>query len=99
MSALTPEEIAALEKLGSNDLVEHVEELIKVKLAETAAWVADDIGYPVELSMPGVPTPDALWEAIVDHVHADQGGTWHGNELDRDEVRSWLEDEAGRDNV
>lgn len=65
-------------------------------LAQAAAWVAETIGYPVETSTPDAPMPDGLWEALVDHVHADKSGRWHGNELDRDEVAAWLAEEAGR---
>lgn len=64
-------------------------------LREAAAWIADGIRYPVEVIMPGIPMPDALWEALVDHVHADVTGEWHGNSLDRDGTDSWLRDEAG----
>src|SRR5690606_21224249 len=66
------------------------------ELAQAAAWVAEALGYPVETSTPDAPMPDGLWEALVDHVHADKSGRWHGNELDRDEVAAWLAEEAGR---
>lgn len=65
-------------------------------LEEAAAWVAESIGYPVEVTMPAHPMPQGLWDALVDHVHADKSGKWHGNTLDRDETESWLADEAGR---
>ena len=70
---------------------------VKVEaLREAAAWIADGIRYPGEwVDMPGIPMPDALWEALVDHVHADVTGEWHGNSLDRDETDSWLRDVAG----
>lgn len=66
------------------------------QMAEAAAWVAETIGYPVECTMPDRPMPEALWQALVDHVHADKSGRWHGNSLDREDVESWLADEAGR---
>ena len=65
-------------------------------LAEAAAWIADSIGYPIETRMPDYPMPQALWDALVDHIHADRSGDWHGNTLDREETESWLADEAGR---
>ena len=65
-------------------------------LREAAAWIAESIGYPVEIKMPDCPTPEALWQALVDHVHEDAAGRWHGNELDREDTESWLADEAGR---
>lgn len=66
-------------------------------LAQAAAWVADALGYPVEVRMPDSPVPKPLWDALVDHIHADESGNWHGNTLDREVVESWLADEAGRD--
>lgn len=68
----------------------------KDTLREAAVWVAESIGYPVQVTMPGHPMPQALWDALVDHIHADKFGTWHGNELARDEVESWLADESTR---
>jgi hypothetical protein len=65
------------------------------ELAEAAAWIAEAIGYPIETRMPDHPMPAALWDALVDHIHADEAGKWHGNELDRDETESWLACEAG----
>lgn len=65
-------------------------------LREAAAWVAEGIGYPVEAQLPEHPMPQALWDALVDHVHADESGKWHGNELAREDAESWLADEAGR---
>ena len=65
-------------------------------LAQVAAWVADALGYPVEVRMPNHPVPQPLWDALVDHVHADESGKWHGNTLDREDTESWLADEAGR---
>lgn len=65
-------------------------------LAEVAAWVADSIGYPVEVRFPNHPMPQPLWDALVDHIHADESGKWHGNTLDREDTESWLADEAGR---
>ena len=56
-------------------------------LSDAAAWIADTPRHPM---------PDALWDALVDHVYADESGIWHANELSRDEVDSWLADEAGR---
>lgn len=64
-------------------------------LSEIAAWLADEVGYPVQMQMPDAPAPGALIEALVDHVHRDTGGRWHGGELTHDEVRSWLLDEMG----
>lgn len=65
-------------------------------LLEAAAWVAESIGYPVEVKMPDHPAPQALWDALVDHIHADVKGKWHGMELDRESTEWWLADEAGR---
>ena len=73
-----------------------VEREVRRALTESAAWVADGIGYPVETRLPDHPMPQALWDALVDHVHADAGGNWHGNNLDREDTESWLADEAGR---
>ena len=64
-------------------------------LREAAAWAAESLGYPVNATT-ATPMPPALWGALVDHVHADESGKWHGNELDRDEVEAWLAFEAGR---
>lgn len=66
------------------------------ELAQAAAWVAEAIGYPVETTTPDAPMPNGLWEALIDHVHADKSGRWHGNELDREVVAEWLAEEAGR---
>lgn len=68
----------------------------KDALREAAAWVAESIGYPIQVTMPDHPMPDRLWAALVDHIHADESGRWHGNELDREETESWLAAEAGR---
>lgn len=65
-------------------------------LRQAAAWIAESIGYPVEVKMPDHPMPEALWQALVDHVHEDASGRWHGNELGREDTESWLADEAGR---
>lgn len=65
-------------------------------LRAAAAWVAESVGYPVEAAMPDHPMPQALWDALVDHVHADESGKWHGNTLDREDTESWLAYEAGR---
>jgi len=65
-------------------------------LSDAAAWIAEGIGYPVEVGFHNLPMPDALWEALVDHIYVDESGIWHANELSRDEVDSWLADEAGR---
>ena len=67
----------------------------QVALAEAAAWVAEGLGYPVDVGA-DLPMPDALWEALVDHVHADPTGEWHSNTLTREETASWLTEEAGR---
>ena len=64
-------------------------------IASAAAWVADGIGYPVQVAMPDHPVPSGLWDALVDHVHRDVEGKWHGGELTRDEVECWLFAEAG----
>ena len=69
---------------------------VAAALNEAADWVADGIGYPIETSLPERPMPDGLWNALVDHVHADADGKWHGNTLDREDTESWLADEAGR---
>lgn len=69
---------------------------MSTNLAAAAAWIAESIGYPVETRMPDHPMPQALWDALVDHIHADPGGQWHGNTLDREDTESWLAEEAGR---
>lgn len=81
--------------LVSPALADLIREKQAEALREVAAWVADRVGFPVEVSMPGAQPPSALWEAIVDHVHADTTGSWHGNDLAREDVDSWLRDEAG----
>ena len=63
-------------------------------LRDAAAWLAESLGYPFNMTT-ATPPPAALWEALVDHVHADESGKWHGNELDRDEVEGWLTFEGG----
>lgn len=63
-------------------------------LREAAGWIAEAIGYPIQVVMPDHPMPDALWAALVDHVHADSTGAWHGGELTREEVDAWLRTEA-----
>lgn len=68
-------------------------------LRDAAEWVADAVGYPVQSTYPDAPMPNALWDALVDHIHADQTGAWHGNTLDGEDVESWLADEAGRDRI
>ncbi|MAE64171.1 MAG: hypothetical protein CMJ18_07830 [Phycisphaeraceae bacterium] len=69
-----------------------------VPLREAAAWLAEGLAYPIDFSIePNCPMPHALWSALVDHVHADKSGKWHGNALDREDTESWLADEAGRD--
>lgn len=78
-------------------MADHTAESDVSPLREAAAWIAESIGYPIECKMPERPMPEALWQALVDHVHADEAGRWHGNELDRDGTESWLADEAGRD--
>lgn len=68
----------------------------RAALAALVAWVADEIGYPVQMVM-GPPIPAAAWPVLVDHVHADASGNWHGNTLDREDTEAWLADEAGID--
>ena len=63
-------------------------------LTAAAEWLAAT-GYPVDFTLPDSPPPPGLFEALVDVVHADKDGYWHGNELTRDEVDSWLRCEAG----
>lgn len=63
-------------------------------LREAAEWLAST-GYPIDFRMPDLPPPPALFAALVDVVHQDAGGEWHGNELTRDETESWLLDEMG----
>lgn len=67
-----------------------------VALRAAAEWLAE-AGCPVQIAMPDTPAPTALWELLVDVIHADATGGWHGNELSRDEVASRLADEAGRE--
>lgn len=64
-------------------------------LQEAAAWIAETLRYPTDFATEEH-MPEALWEALVDHIHADKTGKWHGNELTREEIESWLADEAGR---
>lgn len=71
----------------------------RAELREAAEWVANSIGYPIETAMPDHPMPAALWSALVDVVHEDADGHWHGNSLDREDVDSWLCEEAGRDRI
>lgn len=71
----------------------------RAALREVAAWVVDSLGYPIQVAMPDYPVPDALWSALIDHVHKDVSGQWHNNELSRDEVAAWLAEEAGRKDV
>lgn len=64
-------------------------------LREAAEWLANAIGFPVEVKMPDAPPPAALWDALVDVVHEDADGRWHGHELSREDVAAWLRDENG----
>ena len=85
-------------------LVEEVERIVAARVAaakaealsDAAAWLAKAFGYPVDCGS-SVPMPEALWEALVDHVYADQTGEWHSNTLDREDTEAWLAEEAGRD--
>lgn len=85
----------ALARTALPELAAKVREL-QDAITETGTWLAAT-GYPVQFAFaddhPVPPRP--IWEALVDHVHADKHGTWHGNELDRDDVDSWLLDELG----
>lgn len=79
------------------DLIERERRAAAVEaLREAAAWIAESIGYPIETAMPNHPMPQALWDALVEHVHADEMGKWHGNTLDHEGTELWLADEAGR---
>lgn len=63
-------------------------------LREAAEWIVR-AGYPVDWGTAEHPPP-ALWEALVDAVHADPTGSLHGHELSREEVDAWLRHETGR---
>lgn len=64
-------------------------------LNAAAEWLTST-GFPVDYSM-GVHTmPEPFWQAVVDVIHADKTGGWHGNTLDREETEDWLTDETGR---
>lgn len=63
-------------------------------LEEAAQWLAAT-NYPCDWHT-DAPVPDTLWEVFVDVVHADEDGRWHGRELTREEVESWMAEEAGR---
>lgn len=82
--------------LASPALAQVFRERETAALREVAVWVAEHMGYPVEMSMPAHPAPQKFWDVLVDHIHTDATGKWHGNGLSRDEVASWLDDEAGR---
>lgn len=70
-------------------------ELVPV-IRQAAEWLAA-AGYPIEFRMPDLPPPPALWEALVDVIHEDKNGIWHGKRLSREETESWLRDEMGDD--
>jgi hypothetical protein len=57
-----------------------------------AQWLLD-IGYLTDWR-PGVLPPTDVWAAVVDLVHEDAGGRFHGRELTREEVEAWLMGEA-----
>lgn len=86
----------AAELLASDWLAERDRRTAAQALRDAAGWIAEGIGYPIQCTMPDHPMPDALWDALVDHIHHDDIGRWHGNELDRAEVDAWLRAEAGR---
>ena len=58
-----------------------------------AKWLANS-GYPIDYSTTE-PPPLALRQALVNFIHRDDDGKWHGNTLDRDETADWLAGEAG----
>lgn len=60
-------------------------------LHEAAEWLVS-VGYPMGWQSRTEPAPDALWQAVVDVVHEDRDGAFHGNKLTRDEVAEWLVD-------
>lgn len=64
------------------------------KLRAAAEWMVRT-GYPFDWATKEHP-PLALWEAVVDAMHADPTGSLHGRELSREEVDSWLRYETGR---
>jgi hypothetical protein len=57
-----------------------------------AQWLLD-IGYPLDWHTTE-PPPTDVWDAVVDLVHEDAGGRYHGRELTREEVEAWLMGEA-----
>ena len=63
-------------------------------LTAAAEWLAAT-GYPLDFTFLDNQPPPGLFEALVDVVHADKDGGFHGNELTRDEVDSWLRYETG----
>ena len=91
-AAVIREHYAAL--TDTHALQERLAQAKREALREAAGWLAQT-GYPVQFATPDAPPPTALWDALVDVVHADETGEWHGHELTRDEVDSWLAAEAG----
>lgn len=87
--------VAAL--LRASPLTEAVAALVEAArrdaVSQAAEWLATT-GYPIEFTHQSRPR-GPLWDALVDTVHRDADGSWHGNDLDRDEVEAWLIDEAG----
>lgn len=76
-----------------------IEDIIAPKIREArleaVRWIMS-LGYPVDVYMPENPLPEALWNLLVDEIHRDDTKTWHGGELTREEVESWLREEEGR---
>lgn len=58
---------------------------------EAAKWLAEDVGYPFDMKKPVHMPPEALWEALVTHVHKSNDRGWS-----RLVVSVWLLEEATR---
>ena len=89
----TADQVAIIRASVAREAAKGAGALIEALLNDIAEWVMD-LGYPLNFSLDS-PPPALLWDAIVSRVHADVDGRWHGNELTRDEVDSWLRKEAG----
>lgn len=100
---LAPDELARLRGLGQGQVPGVVQQILDARAAQHSAdlkaaaeWLAST-GYPLEwhASGAGQVPPRPLWDALIDYIHTDPDGSFHGNELDRVDVESWLLDELG----
>lgn len=53
-----------------------------------AQWLID-AGYPIDWHLTELP-PTELWDAVVELVHEDADGRFHGRQLSREDVAAWL---------